>query len=158
METPMKFRFMRSLTMTAAALALVGASAGAGYAQIPLSPASDPAMPEARGAVERYFNAADSGDPQAVRNTFWPDGRISGAINGQVVSWSAEDFANRNFKGTPSNSTDVVRMIEWIDVSGAGAVARVKVTLPGDRQYRDYFTLIRSNGVWKIGLKAFANP
>jgi hypothetical protein len=39
-----------------------------------------------------------------------------------------------------------------------GAVAPVKVTLPGDRQYRDDFTLIRSNGVWKIGLKAFANP
>jgi hypothetical protein len=42
--------------------------------------------------------------------------------------------------------------------ASAGAVARVKVTLPGDWRYRDDFTLIRSNGVWKIGLKAFANP
>jgi Putative lumazine-binding len=111
-----------------------------------------------RTAVERYFQAADSGRADAVRSAFWPNARVEGVGGGKFLSWSADEFATRNFRGQPRTGTDLARSIEWLDVSGTGAVARVKVTIGPQNTYWDYFVLHKLSGEWKIGLKAFANP
>lgn len=113
----------------------------------------------ARQAVERYFRAADSGDPQLVKDAFSPHGRVEGVLGGRMVSWTANEFADDNFRGKqPENAAAIKRTIEWLDVSGPGAVARVKIDIEPNRQYFDYFILFKTSGEWKIGLKAFANP
>jgi hypothetical protein len=109
-------------------------------------------------AVQRYFLAADSGNADAVRGAFWPSGRVEGVGNGRFLSWTADDFATRNFRGQPNTSRELTRTIEWLDISGTGAVARVKVSIGADTTYWDYFVLHKLGGEWKIGLKAFANP
>ena len=112
----------------------------------------------ALAAVERYFQAADSGSADAVRSVFWPTGRVEGVGGGRFLSWTADEFATRNFRGQPNLRKDLTRTIEWLDVSGTGAVARVKVSIGADTTYWDYFVLHKLGGEWKIGLKAFANP
>ncbi len=113
----------------------------------------------ARDAVEAYFRAADSGHADRVRSVFHPSGRVEGVRKGALVSQSAEDFANRNFKGEPpAYAATIQRKIEWLDLSGPGAVARVTIKIGPDNTYTDYFILFKAEGAWKVGLKAFANP
>lgn len=134
---------------------------------LPMSPAwaqPQPALaptPEraaALAAVERYFQAADSGSADAVRGVFWATGRVEGVGGGRLLSWSADEFATRSFRGQPKPLGDIIRTIEWLDVSGTGAVARVRTTIGANDTYWDYFLLHKQAGEWKIGLKAFANP
>lgn len=129
----------------------------------PASQSSPPMSPVdvsgARQAVEEYFRAVDSGKAENVRDTFWPSGRFEGVSKGTLISMSGEEFATKNFKGQPpSYVNNVKRTIEWINVSGPAGVARVKIEIGTTTVYFDYFILYRVNGVWKIGLKAFANP
>jgi hypothetical protein len=120
---------------------------------------ADPEWVAARDAVEAYFRAADSGRADNVRSVFLPGGRIEGVLGGEFVSWSADEFASRNFKGeSPASAATVERTIEWLDVSGPGAVARVTIRIPTQSTYTDYFVLFKAKGEWKVGLKAFANP
>lgn len=119
---------------------------------------SDADRAAALAAVGRYFEAADSGSAEAVRRVFWPTGRVEGVGGGRFLSWSAEEFATRHFRGQPRFNKDTVRTIEWLDVSGTGAVARVKVSIGASDMYWDYFVLHKLGGEWKVGLKAFANP
>jgi hypothetical protein len=146
---------------------LVAASAGLcalspkGVAAQPTSAIAGFASEEAaavRMAVERYFQAADSGSADNVRSVFWPTGRVEGVAGKSFLSWSADEFATRHFRGQPRPSSNLTRTIEWLDVSGTGAVARVKITMGPAMTYWDYFTLHKMDGQWKIGLKAFANP
>lgn len=122
------------------------------------APATSPERAAALAAVERYFQAADSGSADAVRKVFWPTGRVEGVGGGRLLSWSADEFATRNFRGQPSPAQDMTRTVEWLDVSGTGAVARVRVSIGVNATYWDYFVLHKQAGEWKIGLKAFANP
>jgi Putative lumazine-binding len=147
------------------AIALLVSMSGISFAPIasattpPASDESNVAQLAVQEAVERYFSAADSGNPDAVRATFWPTARVEGIVRGKLKSWTAHEFATQNFKGEPSGSTsDVKRTIEWIDVSGPGAVARVKVEIRPSQVYWDYFLMFQADGQWKIGVKAFANP
>lgn len=148
-------------TMLSAVLlaALLAQPASAASAQpLASSPASDPERAAALAAVSRYFEAADSGSADAVRSAFWPTGRVEGVGGGRFLSWTADDFATLHFRGQPNTRTDIARAVEWLDVSGTGAVARVKVSIGANSTYWDYFVLHKLGGEWKIGLKAFANP
>jgi hypothetical protein len=108
---------------------------------------------EARAAVERYFAAVDSGSAKAVRATFLPSGRIEGNLPSGFVSWTADEFAARNFRGTPpSRSPEFRRQIEWVDVAGPKSVVRI-TTFLGNTQAPEYFLLFKVSGEWKIGLK-----
>jgi hypothetical protein len=94
-----------------------------------------------------------------VRSAFVSNGRVEGVSQGKLLSWSADEFASRNFRGqAPANVATIQRTVEWLDVSGPGATARVKVKIGASDTYWDYFTLFKVEGEWKIGLKAFANP
>jgi hypothetical protein len=143
-----------------AAACLLPLAISSAHAQSPPGPNSTTATENGPilAAVQRYFQAADSGSSDAVRSVFWPSGRAEGVGGGQFHSWSAAEFATRNFRGQPTNTNrELTRTVEWLDVSGTGAVARVKSTL-GANTYWDYFVLHKLGGEWKIGLKAFANP
>ena len=121
--------------------------------------ASSPETTAVRAAVEAYFRAADSGEADRVRSTFLPNARVEGVLGGKFVSWTADNFATRNFRGQPPDyAATVQRSFEWLDVSGPAAIARVKVTIDPANVYFDYFSLFKVDGQWKIGLKAFANP
>jgi hypothetical protein len=125
-------------------------------------PSASPATAETaavRQAVENYFRAADSGSPDAVRNTFHATGRMEGVVSGKIRSMTADEFAKRSFNGTPyADAYKLKRNIEWINVSGPGAVAYVVTKLEPATTYYDYFIMFKADGEWKIGLKAFANP
>ena len=135
-------------------------TAKSGDATAGLNPPTQSAMDmtDARQAVENYFRAADSGDPEKVRNTFLPSGRFEGVGEGKLISMSAEEFAAKNFTGQPPGYVNNVnRTTEWVNVSGPVAIARVKVEI-GAAAYFDHFILYRVNGAWKIGVKASASP
>jgi len=109
--------------------------------------------------VENYFRAADSGQADIVKSTFFQTVRFEGIRNGKLISTSGGDFANMSFKAElPSYANDVQRTIEWINGSAPGAAARVKIDIGPDRTYYDFFVLYKTAGECKIALKAFANP
>jgi hypothetical protein len=127
-------------------------------AQTGSTPGTNPDATAARETIEAYFRAADSANADSVRGVFLPAGRIEGVLGGAFVSWTAEDFAKRNFNGElPTNAAKIQRTIEWLDVSGPGAVARVTIKTGPNSIYTDYFILFKVDGEWKVGLKAFAN-
>ena len=131
---------------------------GVGQAQPGSTAQANPELVAAREAVEAYFRAADSGNPDAVRKVFHDDGSIEGVLGGKFVSWSADEFANRNFKGEPpAFAATIQRKIDWLDLSGSGAIARVTVKIGPDKTYTDYFILFKLKGEWKVGRKVFAN-
>ncbi len=94
-----------------------------------------------------------------MRSTFSLTARIEGASAGKLLSWTVDESATRNFKGAPSaNVSKIKRTIEWIHVSGLGAVARVVINIEPTAKYYDYFVMYKIDSEWKIGVKAFANP
>jgi Putative lumazine-binding len=153
MSSKLLQRHMRLAALIYLLLFVSVASAGPGS-----TASANPDLAAAREAVEAYFRAADSGRADNVRSVFLPAGRIEGVQRGAFLSWSADEFATRNFKGKPpASAATIQRTIEWLDISGPGAVARVTAKL-GTNTYTDYFILFKAEGEWKIGLKAFANP
>lgn len=158
--TPLRYTLRPRLLLLAVSASLMTMSVTDVVAQ-PLA-ASAVVAPEegaaVRIAVEAYFQAADSGSADKVRSVFWPTGRVEGVSQGRFLSWSADEFATRHFRGQPRTGTDMTRTIEWSDVSGTGAVVRVKVSVGPAATYWDYFILHKVGGQWKIGVKAFANP
>jgi ketosteroid isomerase-like protein len=149
----MRQHYVRRIAVIALLLFTAIASAKPGAAS-----KTNPETTAARQAVEAYFRAADSGNADAVRNVFHPDGRVEGMLGGKFVSWTADEFADRNFKGKPpAYASTIRRKIEWLDRSGSSAIVRVTIETGPDNRYTDYFVLLKIEGRWKISRKVFAN-
>ncbi len=120
-------------------------------AQTPSAGAEDAAV---RAAVEHYFRGHATGDGAHFRNVFHPESKLFFVRDGKFMQWTSEEYISRS-KGTPApDEAERKRTVEWIDVTGDTAVAKVRLDYPG-ALFTDYLSLLKIDGTWKIVNKTF---
>lgn len=104
--------------------------------------------------IEQYFLGHALDDAARMRRAFLPSAHIESMREGQLVSWPLEVYCQR-FKNQPAaDEPNRQRRLDWIEVSGSAACARVTL-VHGANTFTDYFVLLRTAEGWRIANKAF---
>jgi hypothetical protein len=107
-----------------------------------------------RVPIEQYFMGHAKDDATYMRQAFLPTAHIESMREGVFTSWPREVYCER-FKGTPApDEATRRRTIDWIDVHGTAACARITL-VHGATTFTDYFVLLKTAEGWKIANKAF---
>jgi hypothetical protein len=121
--------------------------------QLPTSPLS----PEQLAACEpiRLYGLGHAHDDAAfMRQAFLPSAHIESIREGVFTSWPLDVYCQR-FAGQPAaDEARRQRRIDWIEVSGTAASARVTL-VHGATTFVDYFVLLQTADGWKIANQAF---
>jgi hypothetical protein len=96
------------------------------------------------------------GKPDALQSVFEEGARFQGVRDGSQVRRGLGEFLAMVAEGpsTGATSPDDLCVVEFIDVTGAMAVLKVRDTFRG-RTYVDYLTAVRLPTGWRIVNKAF---
>ena len=97
-----------------------------------------------------------TGDPAHLDHAFLPTARVEGYRDGELVSWTLDEFRGV-FTGSPAaDETARSRRIERLDVRGSVATA-VMTLHHGDVDFTDVFVLLRDpgSGRWRVASKAY---
>ncbi|AMM25225.1 nuclear transport factor 2 family protein [Variovorax sp. PAMC 28711] len=104
--------------------------------------------------IEQYFRGHANDDVAFMRQAFLPTAHIESMREGVFTSWPRETYGER-FKGTPAaDEATRRRTIDWIDVHGNAACAKITL-VHGATTFTDYFVLLKTAEGWKIANKAF---
>ncbi|MES2262906.1 MAG: nuclear transport factor 2 family protein [Pseudomonadota bacterium] len=104
--------------------------------------------------IEQYFLGHARDDASYMRNAFLPTAHIESIREGVFTSWPLDVYCER-FKGTPAaDEATRRRTVDWLDVSGKSACARITL-VHGPVTFTDYFVLLQTDAGWKIANKAF---
>jgi hypothetical protein len=107
-----------------------------------------------RVPIEHYFQGHAKDDAAPMLLAFLPTAHIESIREGVFTSWPLDFYCER-FKGTPASDEALrVRTIDWIDICGNSACAKITL-LHGAITFTDYFVLLKVDGDWKIANKAF---
>ena len=107
-----------------------------------------------RAPIEQYFLGHARDDAAHMRRAFLPTAHIESMQQGVFTSWPLEVYCGR-FKGTPAaDEATRRRTIDWIDIGGTTACARITL-VHGATTFTDYFVLLKTGADWKIANKAF---
>jgi len=118
-------------------------------------PGGDRAAIEA--AIQHYFRAGDTGDPDELKLAFHPASIMYGNRDGAFVSvdqpeWQARLRKERAEGQAPKKAN--WRKILSIDVEGDVASAKLQSDFP-TFQFLDYVNLVKVDGTWKIVNKVY---
>lgn len=104
--------------------------------------------------IEQYFLGHAHDDASYMRQAFLPSAHIESMREGVFTSWSLDVYCER-FGGKPAADEGTrLRTIDWIEVVGSAASARVTL-VHGAITFTDYFVLLQTQDGWKIANKAF---
>lgn len=121
------------------------------FAAGPSAGAEDAAV---RAAIDHYFRGHATGDGSHFRNVFHPDSKLFFIRDGKLMQWTSDEYIGRS-RGTPAPDEEKrKRTVEWIDVTGDAAVAKIRLEYP-DVTFVDYMSLLKIDGTWKILNKTF---
>ena len=85
---------------------------------------------------------------------FHPESKLFWVREGQFTSRTSEEYI-AGAKGTPApDEAQRKRTVEFVDVSGDAAIAKVRLVYP-EVTFVDYMSLLKIDGEWKIVNKAF---
>lgn len=109
---------------------------------------------EAAYPIEQYFLGHAHDDASYMRKAFLPSAHIESMREGVFTSWTLDVYCER-FKHQPAaDEASRQRSIDWIDVKGTAACARITLK-HGANLFTDYFVLLKTHEGWKIANKAF---
>lgn len=109
---------------------------------------------EVLAPIEHYFLGHAHDDAAQMRLAFLPSAHIESMRDGQFTSWPLDVYCAR-FKGVPAaDEATRRRTVDWIDVAGLSACARITL-VHGAVTFTDYFVLLKTADGWKIANKAF---
>ena len=106
--------------------------------------------------LHAYALTHATGDPAYLDDAFLPTAHVDGYRDGELVSWTLDEFRGV-FAGSPAtDETARSRRIERLDVRGSAATA-VMTLHHGDVDFTDVFVLLRDpgSGRWRIASKAY---
>lgn len=104
--------------------------------------------------IEQYFLGHAHDDASYMRQAFLPSAHIESMREGVFTSWPLDVYCER-FGGKPAaDESTRRRSIDWIEVAGTAASARVTL-VHGAITFTDYFVLLKTQDGWKIANKAF---
>jgi hypothetical protein len=107
-----------------------------------------------RAALNAYIEGHATGQADAFRRAFYPEARMLNAKDGHFVKTEIADFIARA-PGKPAADEDQRRRtIDFIDIVGDAAIARLTLTYP-EVPFTDYMTLLKIDGEWRIVSKVF---
>lgn len=110
---------------------------------------------EVRAAVQKYVDGCVAADPAVVRDAFDAHAVMWGYLGPDFVTMTGAEFAD-NVVGTAAPSeASYAADIHSIEVDGdiARAVLDERQFLGAD--FRNYFGLVRRDGIWRITSKVF---
>lgn len=103
--------------------------------------------------LQRYIDAARSGNGTFMRTAFAEGARVRGTYGGKPVDWTLPDFCDLIDKGGPI--ADLAASIVAIDYAGNAGMARLEARNWRGTRYTDFFVLIKRDGDWQISDKVF---
>lgn len=107
-----------------------------------------------RAAIEHYFKGHSTGDGANHRLAFHPEAKLFWIRDGQLATRTSEEYAAGS-KGTPApDEAQRKRRIDFIDISGNAAIAKVTLDHP-EVTFTDYMSLLKIGDEWKIVNKTF---
>ncbi len=113
-----------------------------------------PEQIEACAPIKQYFLGHAHDDAQYMRRAFLPTAHIESMREEGFTSWTLDVYCQR-FKNQPAaDEASRRRTIDWIEVKGSAACARITL-VHGVTTFTDYFVLLKTPDGWKIANKAF---
>ncbi|SFU72891.1 nuclear transport factor 2 family protein [Pseudoduganella namucuonensis] len=104
--------------------------------------------------IKQYIEGHARDDASFMRQAFLPSAHIESIREGVFTSWPLDVYCQR-FKGAPAaDEAERQRIVDWIDVKGNAACARLRL-IHGATTFTDYFVLLKTADGWKIANKAF---
>ena len=118
------------------------------------TPTHHPEEAAVRVPLDLYMRGHATDDAAPMRQAFLPSAHIETVREGPFVSLTVDEYVQR-FKGQPAaDEATRRRTIDWIDVGGTSACAKVTL-VHGPITFTDYFVLLKMPEGWKIANKAF---
>ena len=115
------------------------------------TPATDRAAIEA--VVQHYLDGARSGKGDEMRPAFHEQATILGYVGDDLFAGPIEQLFGWNDQNGPA--PDLVARIAQVDVAGTVATVRLELDDWTGNRYTDFFTLLKTDGAWKITNKVF---
>lgn len=111
-------------------------------------------MEQITATLNDYIQGSTNGQPRRLKRAFHPDLNLYYAKEGQLKTWSGEDYIKDTKEGQP---TGEIGKIISIDYENDIAVAKVQITDPKStgQPYIDYFMLVKIEKGWTIIHKMF---
>ncbi len=114
-----------------------------------------PEVAAARAPIDAYLNGHITGEASYMRQAFHPDARIVSFRDGKLHALTVDEFSAR-FQGQPAaDEAQRTRRIEFFEVTGNAATAKVVLEYP-EVTFTDYMVLLEIDGEWKITNKTFS--
>ncbi len=103
--------------------------------------------------VQHYIDGAKSGSGDDMKPAFHEDATVFGYIGADLFAYPIQNLFAWNDENGPA--TELQARIAAIDVIGTVATVRLELdNWTGDR-FTDLFTLLKTDGEWKIMNKVF---
>lgn len=110
---------------------------------------------EVRAAVQKYIDGCAAADADKVRDSFTDDAFMWGYLGPDYTTMSGADFAANVIAMAEPAGDDYRSEIHSISVKGDVANAVIDEEGFLGANFRNYFGLIRRDGVWRISSKMF---
>lgn len=107
-----------------------------------------------RLALMNYLRGHATGDGSHHERVFNPVATLYWMRDGDLNERSSEDYIAGAPGSPPADEADRFRYIDWVDVSGSAAVARIVLDYPS-AYLVDYMSLLKIDGRWQIVNKIF---
>ena len=103
--------------------------------------------------VRRYVEGGRSGRGADMRAAFHPGATIFGYIGGELFSGPIQKLFDWNDQNGPA--TELQSRLAGVDIEGTIATARLELDDWTGHKFTDMFTLLKTDGEWKIISKVF---
>ena len=106
-----------------------------------------------RKTVEQYIDGARSGKGNDMKPAFHEDATVFGYIGADLFAGPIQQLFDWNDENGPA--TALQARITRIDRAGTAATVRLELDNWTGYRFTDLFTLLRTDGAWKIMNKVF---
>ena len=103
--------------------------------------------------VQRYVEGGKSGRGAEMKAAFHPDATIFGYIGADLFAGPIQKLFDWNDQNGPA--TELQARLAGIDIEGTIATARLEFDNWTGHKFTDMFTLLKTDGEWKIISKVF---
>ena len=110
---------------------------------------------EVREVVQLYVTGVSTNSSELVTQAFSSDATMWGYLGEDFVKQSAVDFANNVVDKAPEPDPNYRFSIHDISIDGNVATAVLDEHAYLGSDFRNYFSLVRINGRWRIVSKVF---
>jgi hypothetical protein len=110
---------------------------------------------QVRLAVEKYITGVKARDARIVQDAFQENGMMWGYLGNKYTEMTAADFAAHVVATAPEPDPNYSAKVHSVQVTGEIATAILDERHYLGADFRNYFGLVRTDGIWRIASKMF---